>query len=146
MKVYILRGISGSGKSTWARGNCRQAWIVSADSHFTHEGKYKFNPAELPKAHAHCLQNFIDHCLKHWGDVIVDNTNCTIAEVAPYVAIAQAYGHEVEVHEFRALVGTAAAENVHSVPEDTIGRMANALSASMAYYPPYWPQPIIHTR
>ena len=62
-KMFIMRGISGSGKSTKAReimakeNSCGNAAIIcSADDFFMASGKYKFDASKLGQAHAWCRQ------------------------------------------------------------------------------------------
>lgn len=106
MQILVLSGLPGAGKSTHvqqliadacARGQAAAA--VSADDFFIQpDGAWVFDPAKIGDAHAACLQRFIAHCQARDLDVcIVDNTNLSIAEIAPYMAIAQAYGHQAKV-------------------------------------------------
>lgn len=145
LTVIILRGISGAGKSTFA--NELGGDIVSADHWFMRSGKYKFDPRELPDAHAACLREFIDICQS--GDarnnvVIVDNTNTTVMEVAPYVAVGQAYGHNVEIITIAADVTAAAARNIHNVPASAVQQMARRLEDSARQFPPWWKHRVIY--
>jgi predicted kinase len=152
MHVKILSGIPGSGKSTYAaalvadceagpvidRGRVR---IVSADSYFMHtpgDGSapfYDFKPENLPKAHAACLREFVREILGGCSDetVIVDNTNTTIVEMAPYVALAAAYGHTCEIVTFvqstREDMVKVASRNIHGVPREVCERMFGNLMA-----------------
>jgi GTPase SAR1 family protein len=106
-RVIILSGISGSGKSTLARKLCAQEneetegqgqpAIVSADDYFTKGGVYTFDPSKLSEAHGECFFNFIGH-MRHLSTlVVVDNTNTTEAEIAPYVLGAQAFDYKPEI-------------------------------------------------
>lgn len=122
MMIYLLRGLPGSGKSTWARA--RQQYrntvgrgptlICSADDWHWKPGpdggkpEYRFDPAEAHLAHGACLKRYVS-LLKadgHHNDhlVIVDNTNCSPYEIAPYYALASAYEHDVRVVQFRCTV------------------------------------------
>lgn len=61
--VYIMRGASGSGKSTVAREVANPDGIIhSTDSKFYDEkGNYNFDPKKLPEYHD---SNFTDFCKK----------------------------------------------------------------------------------
>jgi len=60
--------------------------------------------------------------------VIVDNTNTTAVEMAPYVAIANAYCVTgIEIVEMDCPVGLAAKRNIHNVPMRTCLRMGDNL-------------------
>ena len=47
MRVYILRGVSGSGKSTFATTFPKNSVIHSTDSYFYKAGKYRFDLKKL---------------------------------------------------------------------------------------------------
>lgn len=138
-RVIVLSGIPGSGKSTAAQ-RYRFAWdakIVSADDFFTDDdGRYHFNPAQIADAHATCLRSFVSLLQMRWPVVVVDNTNTTAIEVAPYMALAQAFGYEALLLTVRADAALAHARNVHGVPLHTVERMALAISERVC--PPWW--------
>jgi hypothetical protein len=75
--------------------------------------------------------------------VIVDNTNTTIMEVSPYVAVGQAYGHDVEIITVEADVEIAAARNVHGVPANAVRQMARRLEESAQQFPPWWKHRVV---
>lgn len=149
MQVYILIGVSGSGKSTWAKNKVacldwQRAVTVSADQYFTDRdtGIYHFEPAKLPAAHAQCLRNYVDALQTNANLIIVDNTNTSLIELAPYVALAQAYGAELQLLYFRVGLHIAAVRNMHGVPLEVIERMAQSMEHLIAFEcPPWWPQP-----
>lgn len=145
MKVIIMRGLPGSGKSTWRKANHLGDWFCSADSLFTDShGNYSFDPARLPEAHDRCLRRFTEVAvlaLQHEvfprdKVFVVDNTNISVYEIAPYYRLAEAVGHDVEIVQIDCPPAVAAARNVHGVPELTIGRMAEALKREQL--PPWW--------
>lgn len=143
MEVMIMVGASGSGKTTWIKNYCPQAQVVSADSYFLRNGEYEFDPAKLGKAHAFSLRSFIAHCVSGAKFIVVDNTNTTIEEIAPYMAIAQAYEADV----IRVIwLGTdnvkeLVRRNTHNVPERTIRRHIDNMARTKLSWPPYWPIP-----
>jgi len=139
-KVTILRGVPGCGKSTWARKNRTHVPVCSADDYFHGDGEnpheYRFNPAQLGEAHAACLKRFVS--LTNTGtDLVVDNTNTTAVEMAPYVALAQACGYEVEIIHLHCSVETAAARNVHGVPQKSCRSMQDRIQGQSL--PKHWP-------
>jgi predicted kinase len=142
MKATILIGTSGSGKSTWARSQC--AKVVSADNYFTGpDGVYRFDPRDLGKAHGACLNAYVD-ALRAGKDVIVDNTNTTLIEIAPYMALALATeGCEVEVRVFQIDPKVCASRNSHGVSMQTIEAMQARIIATLSNWPPFWPIPRI---
>jgi predicted kinase len=118
MECYI----PGSGKSTWIESNPK-ASVHSADTFFMKEGVYQFNPAFLADAHNACLRGFMRDCIGGQLLVVVDNTNTTIEEIAPYYAIAEAEGYNVSLFTFMVEPEIAAKRNTHGVPLHAIRAM-----------------------
>lgn len=126
-KVIIMSGVSGSGKSTHAMkafkgefGPATTISVLSADNFFMKEGVYNFDPSKLSLAHGECFKDFITNLRNDTDLVVVDNTNTTAVEIAPYILGAQAYGYEVEIItvmcETEDDINCAAARNSHGVP------------------------------
>lgn len=123
-KAYIMSGIPGSGKSTFIKNNLPQAIVCSADFYHMVDGEYRFDPSRAREAHAWCMRRFVEACQDARNPVVCDNTNTTLAAIAPYMAVAQAYGYETEIIYFETTVADSIRRNVHQVPEETIRRMA----------------------
>lgn len=135
-EVKILCGISGSGKSTL----CKQ-WngnVCSADHYFMVDGKYCFNPEKLGGAHAACLRHFVKCLNNSCPLVIVDNTNTTVAEVAPYAALALAYGYDLEIVILECNPDVASARNVHGVSKKVVLKQMNRLESLQKQLPSWW--------
>ena len=139
MKVVILCGVSGSGKSTRCKEVYPDALVVSADHFFMRSGEYKFDPKRLSDAHGDCLRQFVRYLCENHGTIVVDNTNTTIAELAPYAALALAYGADLQIEILSCQVKTAAGRNVHGVPEQGIVKQAERLATLKENLPPWWP-------
>lgn len=143
-RVIILQGVSGSGKTTYARKLCRDfksdaaTLIVSADHYFTDEmGRYRFNLSKIDQAHGQCFRQFIEAVQLGVVDlVIVDNTNTRVAEIAPYMLSATSYGYAAEIHRLVCQPDVAAARGVHRVPATTVVRMAGRIASEKI--PPVW--------
>lgn len=138
--VKILSGIPGSGKSHYARG-FPDATVCSADDYFMRGGVYDFRPAELPNAHAECLAKFHDAVRAGHEVVIVDNTNVTPWEIAPYYAFAEVKrlikgNVNVEIIRFTCDPFVAFRRCVHDVPLPVIMRMHRTLLTTEL--PPHW--------
>lgn len=145
MTAWVLVGPSGSGKSTWTadRVRTRSAGMVvcSADHHFVRpDGNYDFRPAELGEAHGGCLRLYVRAVLSDRVDaVVVDNTDTTAAEIAPYIALGLAYGARIRVLVFDPGVETCIARATHGAPEAAVRRQHAQMEAMLAAWPPHWP-------
>lgn len=145
-QVKIMSGIPGAGKSTWIKNQewSNNCYIVSADHAFTDEnGEYRFDVSKLELAHSSCLKSFIAACQHGFMTapvVVVDNTNLRAEEIAPYYAIARAYGYEVELVTILADPSVAWQRNIHGVPLESVKRMNETLNRRMreGELPPFW--------
>lgn len=142
MNVIILRGVSGAGKTTWVKRHYprpTERAVVSADHYFTDaHGVYRFDPARLADAHGQCLLEFLA-CIRNIDrTIIVDNTNTTIEEMAPYIAIAEAYKYAVQIVTLDVSPDVAARRNVHGVEPATVDRQLRQLNESFARMPRRW--------
>lgn len=100
MKVIVMRGISGSGKSTWIKNNYPDAVVASADNAFRKpDGTYDFSDHanRIHDAHIACFQTFIQAVLKKEPVIIVDNNSIHAWEIAPYILPAESFGYEAEI-------------------------------------------------
>jgi predicted kinase len=135
MKLYIIRGLPASGKSTIANKLisescenqvCKESFF-EADMFFCINlvGEYRFDPSKLSDAHKWC-QNKVRESLAEGRNTIVANTFTQKWEMEPYVVMARELNAEIEVIDvFDGGLSDAelAARNVHKVPEEVIGRM-----------------------
>lgn len=97
-KLTILRGISGSGKSTWAESQAGHPVVVSRDRiRMSVFGTEDFIDEDLITKIEHAS---IEAGLKSGRDVIVDNTNINFRYVKAQAAIGFRQGAEVEVKVF----------------------------------------------
>jgi len=140
LRVIILRGFSGAGKSHYIKTHFANAVICSADHYFINEaGEYEFKDPDL--AHGKCFRKFIEVIQGNFnGDrndavVVVDNTNVRMSELAPYHQAAKAYGYQAEIIRIDCDPEIAAARNKHGVPLEKIQEWA----AKFEKLPPYWP-------
>lgn len=126
-KVFVMRGIQGSGKSTYAKmlhkcaledGMCPR--IVSADDFFIGQNGYQFDVKKLGEAHIQCMQHFLYALQNGFSPIIVDNTNINVEDIAPYVAVSEAMGYEVIITQVNTPPDVAAKRNVHGVSEKQV--------------------------
>ena len=112
--------------------------VCSADFyHLTPGGEYEYRPENAPRAHAQCLLKF----QKALGDpltydaILVDNTNTTAWEIAPYYQLAGAYGLDVEVVHVQTPFALCVSRQTHGVPLETMAKMYANLRQEL---PPFW--------
>ena len=152
--TLILSGVSGAGKSTFANQARRRAPILSADDFFiTPEGKYEFNPSLLPDAHAWCLRHYARAVLN--ARATCDNTNTSLVEIAPYLALALAEYRKVVVAVFMPhypgerskaahhAVEACIARNKHGVPPHVVWAQRDRVEKMLEDWPPFWPTPYV---
>lgn len=127
--LYLVRGLPGAGKSTFARklAYCMDIGYYEADMYFMHEGEYKFNPSGLTNAHAWC-QGAVKCQLELGLSVVVSNTSTTEHEVQTYKDIAEQYGAN-----FVSLIveNRHGSSSVHDVPAGVIQRMQSRFSIKL---------------
>lgn len=129
--LYLIRGLPGSGKSSFARelyaaGIVRAAF--EADNFFYNvRGDYNFDPAQLHQAHLKC-QNDTEAYLMRGFSVAVSNTSTTEKEVAVYKKLAEKYNAK-----FVSIITENRHEgkNVHGVPADKLTAMQNRFSIKL---------------
>ncbi|PHS03652.1 MAG: AAA family ATPase [Blastopirellula sp.] len=111
--LYIVRGLPGSGKSTYAKSiGCLH---LEADMYFNRSGEYTFKPELIKKAHSWC-QEATDKALNHGMDVVVSNTFTKLWEMEPYLKMH----NNVLVYKCTGDYGS-----LHDVPFSVIHDMSN---------------------
>jgi NEDD4-binding protein 2 len=137
-QIKVMRGIPGSGKSTLAKEIAQEALergelpiICSADDYFIGaDGVYRFNAVKLGEAHKACMRKFLLALQDEMSPVIVDNTNINLEDLAPYVAVGQAFDYEVEILQVNTPIEVAVGRNVHGVGESSVRSMDKRLKAN----------------
>jgi len=131
VRLTIMRGLPGSGKSTIARAmdTCDgNTVVVSADDFFMDDdGNYKFDVERLGDAHENCKQ-LCAHYLSEGRDVVVDNTNIRAEHIFPYIKMGVEHGAKIRIVAVDLLADPEelALSTVHGVPVATIERMADS--------------------
>jgi predicted kinase len=117
-KLYIIRGLPGSGKTTLA--NELGGVVCEADQFFTDaSGSYSYDASKLPEAHTFCQNKVREAMLDGYNTIIVSNTSSRRWMMDEYYVLALKY--EYQVTEIT-LTGKLR-ESVHNVPAESIQHM-----------------------
>ena len=129
-KVLVLvRGLPGSGKSTFANLVWNNYAICEADKFFyDKEGNYNFDASKLKQAHEWC-QNQVETKMQDnqnnpqfYPEIVVSNTFTQEWEMDAYYSLAKQYGYQVHSVIVENRHGGV---NTHGVPEDKLEIMKN---------------------
>ncbi|CAL1539744.1 unnamed protein product, partial [Lymnaea stagnalis] len=97
--MFIMRGLSGSGKSTIVKlleSSFKDVAVCSADNYFySQDGSYNWNEQLLTAAHDDCQNKAKQACQDKVSVVVIDNTNVRKWEVNFYVNLANVSGYVV---------------------------------------------------
>jgi predicted kinase len=128
--LYIIRGLPGSGKSTFAKELVPEYLICEADKYFMSENGYNFDKHKIKEAHIWCQQkveNLMQESFFH-PKIAVSNTFTREWEMKPYFDLAEKYGYSV----FCIIVqNTHGKKSIHDVPEPTITRMRHTFEINL---------------
>ena len=125
--LYIVRGIPGSGKSTFAKTLTSN--VFEADHYFyDNDGNYNFIPSEIKQAHKEC-QEFVRYAMESsFEKIAVSNTFTQEWEMQPYIDMAKEYDYKV----FSVIVENIhGGKNIHNVPDDKIKQMKERFSIKL---------------
>jgi predicted kinase len=127
----IIRGTSGSGKSTFAEflefmiDSCEIITCCADDYHMV-DGEYNFDYKNLGKAHKYCQEKAESAMRDNVRIVVIANTSTSKSEVNIYKNIADKHGYEVS----EIIMGNDY-QNVHNVPEEVLKNQKKKLLDSI---------------
>jgi predicted kinase len=129
--LYLIRGVPGSGKSSFARVIWNDYAICEADKFFEdEEGNYNFDPSKIRQAHSWCKEQ-VETRMKdnsvnpqYYPEIVVSNTFTQEWEMEDYYKLAEQYGYKV----FSLIVENRhGGKDVHGVPEEKLVQMETNL-------------------
>ena len=117
-ELILVRGISGSGKSTVAELIIPRNEVCSADDYFINgKGEYKFDVTKIKEAHQYCQTKCRLKMANDTPIVVVANTFTREWEMKEYYDLAESFGYRVHSIIVENRHGS---ENVHGVPDETL--------------------------
>ena len=126
--LYIVRGVPGSGKSTFAQSlDCP---VFEADQYFidSETGEYKFDGSKIKLAHNWCKLRVEQSMEDGLQKIAVSNTFTQEWEMDVYYELAKQYGYRV----FSLIVENRhGGINEHGVPEDKLEIMKNRFEVKL---------------
>ena len=128
--LILLRGLPGSGKSTFANFIWESSAIFEADKYFyDKDGNYNFDFYKLHQAHKWCQDSvktaMLDNAIskgKYYPEIVVSNTSTTEKELEPYYELAKLFNYTVVSLIVENRHGN---KSTHNVPDETIYKMKN---------------------
>jgi predicted kinase len=134
--LYLVRGVAGSGKSTFAKHIWNEYSICEADQYFVDKTtkEYKFDYTKIKDAHAWC-QEQVEIRMKdnqvnsqYYPEIVVSNTFTQEWEMEHYFKLAEKYGYKV----FSLIVENRhGGVNTHGVPDDKVQVMRDRFEVKL---------------
>ena len=133
--LTLVRGLPGSGKSTFANLITNKFSICEADLFFyDKEGNYNFDGSKLKLAHVWCFNQvrirMEDNKLnpQFYSEIVVSNTFTQEWEMEKYYELAEEYGYKV----FSIIVENRhGGINQHGVPAEKLEQMKNRFNIKL---------------
>jgi predicted kinase len=139
MKLIVMRGLPGAGKSTWVSNNAPGSFVCSADAFlYDKNGVYTWTPQRASMAHDLCWQEFEGALLARKELIVVDNCNLDSRYIRPYVKLAEERGYEIEIRTLMTPAEVAQARGLHGVAPEKypflVKRLNNPLAEDLRRY------------
>jgi predicted kinase len=128
--LYLVRGLPGSGKSTFA-----QELAGGLDcNHFEHdkylytdEGEYLWTEKRMAYAYRQCLRD-TEETMADGEPVVVSNVFPTSKSLKNYRKLAEKYGYRVT---YIVVENRRGGTNIHDVPQEALDNMREAFQVSL---------------
>lgn len=141
-RALFLSGISGAGKSFLSKAlrfgmSDEHVVSISTDDFWTDRDlNYNFDPTRLPEAHRWNFTRYLDLLPNEWKLIVVDNTNTSAVEIAPYYAAAEVHGYQPLVLRLHVPLMDAMKRSTHEVPLESLAGQWSRFKARDI--PPWW--------
>lgn len=128
--MYLIRGLPGSGKSTFAEtiADAMNAQHFEHDRYlYTDEGEYLWTPKRMAYAYRQCLRD-TEAAMTTGVDVVVSNVFPTAKAMKNYRKLAEQYAYRLT---YAVVENRRGGVNVHDVPQEALDDMRNAFQISL---------------
>lgn len=130
--LYLVRGIPGSGKSTFAKtlAEALDAPRYEHDQYlYTADGEYLWTPGRMAYAYRACLRD-TESSMESWvkPDVVVSNVFPTQKSLKNYKKLAEVHGYDVT---YIVIENRRGGVNIHNVPEESLEGMRNSFQVKL---------------
>ena len=122
--LFLVRGLPGSGKTSFASAIWNDYAVCEADKFFyDKEGNYNFDPSKLKEAHSWCKNEVESRMIEHqnnqqyYPEIAVSNTFTQEWEMEDYFKLAEKYEYKVVS---LILENRHGSQNVHGVPDEKL--------------------------
>lgn len=116
MILHIIRGLPGSGKTTFAKK--LNVFHVENDMFLIKDGNYSFNFETIEKSRDWVLHMVSNAMETARVDIAVSNCFYKLSLIYPFLAIAEVHGYSVKIHECTGNFGS-----IHNTPKEVYDKM-----------------------
>lgn len=130
MNMYLIRGLPGSGKSTFAEtlADAIHAQHFEHDRYlFTPEGEYLWTEGRMAYAYRQCLRD-TEEAMTNGLQVVVSNVFPTGKSMKNYRKLAEKYGYQIT---YTVVENRRGGVNVHGVPQEALDGMKDSFQIKL---------------
>jgi predicted kinase len=140
-KIIIMRGLPGSGKSTWIKDRGYNIYTICPDKVrlMFCEPKPTISQEYNSKVFS-IVFDILEERMKNGSFTVIDGTHCTWKSIKPYLELCEKYQYLMEIVDFSdmplddCIEHNKLREDYKYVPENVIKRMHQQINSSRQYF------------